>query len=118
GGAVRSPFSPVDQATGMHALTGILAALVDRGRTGCGVRLEASLFDTSVAFLGYILQGFWENGHEPQKPGSAHDSLCPYEVFATRDKPMLLGVANDSLWRKFCIVARVPGLAVEARFAT
>jgi crotonobetainyl-CoA:carnitine CoA-transferase CaiB-like acyl-CoA transferase len=118
GGAVRSPFSPVDQATGMHALTGILAALIERGRTGNGVRVEASLFDTSLAFLGYILQGFWANGKEPPKPGSAHDSLCPYDVFATRDKPVLLGVANDTLWRKFCAVANAATLADDARFAT
>ena len=115
---VRSPFSPVDQATGMHALTGILAALLERAKTGKGLHVEANLFDTSVAFLGYILQGYWENGREPEKPGSAHDSLCPYEVFATRDKPMLLGVANDALWRKFCAVANAPALSADPRFAS
>ena len=118
GSWVRSPFSPVDQATGIHALTGILAGLLERGKTGRGVHVEASLFDSSVAFLGYILQGYWENGREPEKPGSAHDSLCPYEVFPTRDKPMLLGVANDSLWLKFCAVAGTPGLARDPRFLT
>lgn len=118
GQAVRSPFSPVDQATGMHALTGILAGLLERARTGSGVRVEANLFDTSVAFLAYILQGFWKSGKEPERAGSSHDSLCPYEVFATRDKPVLLGVANDSLWRKFCTVAGVPTLAGDARFNT
>ena len=118
GQAVRSPFSPVDQATGMHALTGILAALLERARTGKGMRVEANLFDTSVAFLAYILQGFWKTGNEPERPGSSHDSLCPYEVFATRDKPVLLGVANDSFWRKFCTVAGVPTLANDPRFST
>jgi crotonobetainyl-CoA:carnitine CoA-transferase CaiB-like acyl-CoA transferase len=118
GNAVRSPFSPVDQTTGMHALVGILAGLLERSRTGLGVRVEANLFDTSVAFLAYILQGFWQNGKEPERPGSSHDSLCPYEVFSARDKPVLLGVANDSLWRKFCAVAGVPALAQDARFKT
>ena len=118
GDAVRSPFSPVDQATGMHALIGILAGLLERSRTGRGVRVEANLFDTSVAFLGYILQGYWKNGKEPERPGSSHDSLCPYEVFPTLDKPVLLGVANDSLWRKFCDVAGAADLANDARFAT
>jgi crotonobetainyl-CoA:carnitine CoA-transferase CaiB-like acyl-CoA transferase len=118
GSAVRSPFSPVDQATGMHALTGILAGLLERARTGLGVRVEANLFDTSVAFLAYILQGFWLNGAEPERPGSSHDSLCPYEVFQTRDKAVLLGVANDSLWRKFCAVAGVPELAQDPRMAS
>jgi crotonobetainyl-CoA:carnitine CoA-transferase CaiB-like acyl-CoA transferase len=118
GDPVRSPYSPVDQATGMHALVGILAGLLERSRTGCGLRVEAALFDTSVAFLAYILQGYWEHGSEPEKPGSSHDSLCPYQVFPTRDKPVLLGVANDALWRKFCIVADAPALAAEPRLAT
>ena len=118
GNAVRSPFSPVDQGTGTHALIGILAGLLERAQTGRGVRVEASLFDTSVGLLGYILQGFWKTGIEPERPGSAHDSLCPYEVFPTRDKPVLLGVANDSLWRKFCVVAGAPSLGDDPRFAT
>lgn len=114
----RSPFSPVDQGTGMHALVGILAGLLERTATGKGIRVEASLFDTSIGFLGYILQGFWLHGREPEPPGSSHDSLCPYEVFDTGDRPMLLGVANDSLWRKFCVVAGAPAVAAEPRFAT
>jgi crotonobetainyl-CoA:carnitine CoA-transferase CaiB-like acyl-CoA transferase len=118
GKPVRSTFSPVDQATGTHALVGILAALLDRSRTGRGMRIEANLFDTSVAFLAYLLQGYWEHGSEPQKPGSSHDSLCPYEVFDTQDRPILLGVANDALWRKFCAVAGTPDLAADKRFAT
>ena len=118
GNAVRSPFSPVDQGTGMHALIGILAGLLERAQTGRGVRVEASLFDTSVGLLGYILQGFWQTGIEPERPGSSHDSLCPYEVFPTRDKPVLMGVANDSLWRKFCVVAGAPSLGDDPRFAT
>lgn len=118
GNAVRSPFSPVDQGTGVHALIGILAGLLERAQTGRGVRVEASLFDTSVGLLGYILQGFWQTGIEPERPGSSHDSLCPYEVFPTRDKPVLLGVANDSLWRKFCVVAGAPSLGDDPRFAT
>jgi len=114
----RSPFSPVDQGTGLHALVGILAALFERTVTGKGMRVEANLFDTSIGFLGYILQGFWHHGREPEPPGSSHDSLCPYEVSSTADRPMLLGVANDSLWRKFCAVAGEPAIAADPRFAT
>ena len=118
GEAARSAFSPVDQGTGLHALIGILSGLVQRSATGRGLRVEASLFDTSVSFLGYILQGYWRTGIEPERPGSSHDSLCPYEVFPTADKPVLLGIANDALWRKFCAVAGADALADEPRFAT
>nr|WP_246129349.1 CoA transferase [Verticiella sediminum] len=118
GNAVRSPFSPVDQATGMHALIGILAALFERNATGRGKKVEVSLFDTATGFLGYFLQGFWERGTEPEKPGSGHESLCPYEIFQASDKALILGVANDALWRKFCALAGLEAYADDPRYAT
>ncbi|KDC04637.1 CoA-transferase family III protein [Bordetella bronchiseptica E013] len=101
GGAVRSPFSPVDQATGLHALIGILAALRQRDASGRGVTVDASLFDTALGFMGYFMQGYWARGTEPARAGAGHESLCPYQDFATADKPIILGIANDALWRAF-----------------
>ena len=118
GPPARSPFSPIDQATGYHAVIGILAGLMQRDATGDGVKIETSLFDSAVGFLGYFLQGFWQHGQEPQPPGSGHESLCPYQAFETADKPIILGVANDHLWGKFCALAGEPSLAGDARFAT
>jgi crotonobetainyl-CoA:carnitine CoA-transferase CaiB-like acyl-CoA transferase len=118
GPPVRSPFSPVDQATGLHALIGILAVLHERTRTGQGGSVEASLFDTATGFLGYFLQGYWERGTEPERPGSGHESLCPYQAFDTADKPLILGVANDSLWRRFCSLARLEPFVDDERFRT
>jgi len=118
GPPVRSPFSPVDQATGLHALIGILAGLHERERTGQGCSVEASLFDSATAFLAYFLQNFWERGTEPAKPGSGHESLCPYQVFETADRPLILGVANDGLWRRFCELADLQHVRDDPRFAT
>jgi crotonobetainyl-CoA:carnitine CoA-transferase CaiB-like acyl-CoA transferase len=118
GPPLRSPFSPVDQATGFHAVTGILAALLERARTGQGALVETSLFDSSLAFLGYFLQGYWEKGTQPLKSGSGHESLCPYQAFEASDKHVLLGVANDALWRAFCGVAGIMNVADDPRFRT
>ncbi|WIR29307.1 CoA transferase [Bordetella pertussis] len=118
GGAVRSPFSPVDQATGLHALIGILAALRQRDASGRGVTVDASLFDTALGFMGYFMQGYWARGTEPARAGAGHESLCPYQDFATADKPIILGIANDALWRAFCALAERPELASDPRFAT
>jgi len=115
---VRSPFSPVDQATGMHAMSGILAAIHRRNRTGQGGLVEASLFDSATGFLGYFLQSFWERGTEPAKAGSGHESLCPYQAFDTADKPLILGVANDRLWRRFCAIAQLEAFVDDPRFVT
>lgn len=119
GGAIaRSPFSPVDQATGLNAVIAILGGLLQADATGQGVKLEASLFDSSLGLLGYMLQSFWLTGIEPQRRGSAHDSLCPYEAFETADAPIILGIANDALWAKFCGLAGRPEWAHDPRYAT
>jgi crotonobetainyl-CoA:carnitine CoA-transferase CaiB-like acyl-CoA transferase len=118
GPPARSPFSPVDQGTGLHAVIGILGGLMQRDRTGHGCRVEASLFDTSVSFLAYFLQGYWTRGTEPVRAGSGHESLCPYQVFDTKDRPLILGVANDALWVAFCRVAGVPALATREGLRT
>lgn len=118
GPPLRSPFSPVDQATGIHAFSGVLAALLERERTGQGTLIDANLYETSLAFLAYFLQGYWETGREPKKAGSGHESLCPYQAFQASDKPVLLGVANDSLWRQFCELANLGEVANDPRYAT
>ena len=118
GGPVRAPFSPIDQATGMHALTGILAALHARAQTGAGAAIEVSLFDTATALLGHMLQNYWERGTEPARHGVGHESLCPYEAFDTADLPIVLGVANDSMWRAFCQLSGLEAFAADDRFAT
>lgn len=54
----------------------------------------------------------------PEKNGSGHESLCPYQAFDTADRPILLGVANDSLWRRFCKEAGLEAAIDDPRFQT
>jgi crotonobetainyl-CoA:carnitine CoA-transferase CaiB-like acyl-CoA transferase len=115
---IRSPFSPIDQTTGLHAFSGILAALLQRAQTGEGTRLEISLYETALAFLGYTFQVYWEKGVLPEKCGSGHESLCPYQAFEAADKHVLIGIANDNLWRRFCAAVGRDDLAADPRFAT
>jgi crotonobetainyl-CoA:carnitine CoA-transferase CaiB-like acyl-CoA transferase len=116
GPPARSPFSPVDQATGLHAVIGLMGGLMQRDRTGRGVKIETSLFDSAVGFLGYFLQSYWQRGTEPERLGSGHESLCPYQAFDTADAPIILGIANDALWQSFCELAGDAELAQEPRF--
>jgi crotonobetainyl-CoA:carnitine CoA-transferase CaiB-like acyl-CoA transferase len=118
GSPIRSPISPIDQTTGMHALSGILAALLHRDQTGEGTYLEVSLFETAVGFLGYNLQSFWVRGVQPEKCGSGHESLCPYQAFEASDAPMMIGIANDNLWRRFCKAVGQEALIEDPRFRT
>jgi crotonobetainyl-CoA:carnitine CoA-transferase CaiB-like acyl-CoA transferase len=118
GGYIRSPISPIDQMTGVHAFSGILGLLYAREKTGEGGTVQVSLFETAMGLLGYNLQTFWERGVQPAKCGSSHESLCPYQAFETGDGPIMIGVANDNLWRKFCKVVGLTDIVDDPRFRT
>lgn len=118
GGYIRSPISPIDQMTGVHAFSGILAALFAREKSGKGAAIQVSLFDTALGLLGYNLQTFWERGTQPAKCGSSHESLCPYQAFEASDGPIMIGVANDNLWRKFCGVTGLNAIVDDPKFRT
>lgn len=118
GGYIRSPISPIDQVTGMHAVTGIMAALLGRATTGVGTTVQVNLFETALGLLRYNLQSFWEQGVQPERCGSTHEGLTPYRVFEASDGPVLLGVANDGLWRKFARVAGLEDIVDDPRFRT
>lgn len=118
GGPVRSAFSPIDQTTGIWAALGILAALRERDATGAGKFLEVSLFETSMAFLGYTAQTYWASGRTPERSGSGHESLCPYQAFEAADAHILIAVGNDKLWQIFCAVAGLEAIADDARYRT
>src|SRR6201982_2139870 len=118
GGYVRSPISPIDQLTGVHAFSGILAGLLEREKSGKGASIQVSLFDTALALLGYNLQTFWERGVQPAKCGSSHESLCTYQAFEAADGAIMIGVANDNPWRKFCAVAGLNAIVDDPKFRT
>lgn len=118
GPPIRTPYSPVDQVTGLHAMVGILAALHARESSGVGAAIEVSLFDSAAGLLGHMLQNYWERGTEPQRYGVGHESLCPYEAFDTADKPLILGVANDTMWRVFCKLVGLEAVLDDPRFRT
>ncbi|MFL6838789.1 MAG: CaiB/BaiF CoA transferase family protein [Bradyrhizobium sp.] len=118
GGYIRSPISPIDQMTGVHAFSGILACLLAREKSGKGASIQVSLFDTALGLLGYNLQTFWERGVQPAKCGSSHESLCPYQAFEAADGPIMIGVANDNLWRKFCAVAGLGAIVDDPKYRT
>lgn len=118
GGHIRSPISPIDQMTGTHAIIGIMAALMERQHTGKGGTVEVSLMETAMALQRYNLQSFWQLGVQPPKCGSSHESLCPYQAFEAQDGPVMIGVANDNLWRKFCAIAGLESIVDDPRFRT
>jgi crotonobetainyl-CoA:carnitine CoA-transferase CaiB-like acyl-CoA transferase len=118
GDLVRASFSPIDQATAAHATSGILAALLERTRTGQGAYLEVSLMETALSFMQYMAQGYWQTGQLPRRMGSGHEVLTPYQAFRAADGHVMIAVGNDDQWRRFCDVAGLAEVRDDPRFAT
>lgn len=116
GEAMRLPGSPIDLATGQYATQGILAALIERSRSGKGCHLDVSLFETAVKMLSASLQAYWISGVLPKRMGSGHPAICPYQVFQSSDRPILIAIANDKFWRLFCAIAGLQDYADDPRF--
>jgi crotonobetainyl-CoA:carnitine CoA-transferase CaiB-like acyl-CoA transferase len=117
-GPTRIGVPIVDHLTGYTALTGILLALFDRERTGCGQHVEATLFDTALSLLVPQAANWMQSGVSPELLGSAHPNIAPYDKFACRDGEIFLGILNDRQFRRFCEHVGLPALPADARFAT
>ncbi len=114
----RASFSPVDIGTGMFGLSGVLAAIIERARTGKGVYVELSLMDTALGFMTYMAQSYWMSGENPRPMGTAHPTMCPYQAFEAADGPMMLGAGNDAQWKRFCSVAGLEDYIDHPDFAS
>src|SRR5688572_4734723 len=89
-----------DIATGMFAVQGILAALVARGRTGRGQRVDIAMLDAVTALLSYQASSAFATGETPARMGNRHPSIAPYDTFSTSDGEFVLSVGNDDQFRR------------------
>ncbi len=108
----------VDLMTGVYATTAILAALHERGRTGVGRWIDASLFDVQVAMLANQASNQLIGHKTPKRMGNAHPNIVPYQVFPTADGHMVLAIGNDGQFARFCIAANHADIAQDVLFAT
>lgn len=115
---MRVGFSLVDLFTGMMAFGSIMTALYHRQQTGQGQWIEAALLDGQVAALSYHAAAYLATGNEPQRMGSGHPSLVPYQSFPASDGFFIVGVANQGLWTRFCNGIGRPDLLEDPRFLT
>ena len=96
---VRVGSSLIDMGTGMWSALGIVAALLERERTGEGAVVDTSLYETALGYLGYHLVGYLADGTIPSGQGTGFPMVAPYQVFPTRDgELMVAGGGNDRLF--------------------
>ena len=118
GSPMRVGFSLVDLFTGMMAFGSVVTALYHKRETGQGQQIEAALLDGQVAALSYHATAYMATGVVPQRMGSGHPSLVPYQSFRASDGNFIVGVANQGLWERFCAGIQHPELLEDPRFKT
>ena len=112
--------SIADIAAGMYAYSSILAALLQRERTGRGQHLDISMLESLVEWMNYPLYYAFEGAPPPARTGASHATIYPYGPFPAGDgKTVMLGLQNEREWAGFCkTVLQQPQLATDARFST
>lgn len=115
---VRISVSIIDLATGMWAVIGVLAALAERRQSGRGGIIDASLYETALAWMTIPLAAYAVNGQLPARVGSGVEMIVPYQAFAARDGHLMVAAGNDNLFRRLCGALGRQGLAEDPRFLT
>jgi crotonobetainyl-CoA:carnitine CoA-transferase CaiB-like acyl-CoA transferase len=115
---VKAGPSIADIAAGMYAYTNILAALLERGRTGRGRHIDVSMLEALTEWTSYPLYYAFDGAAPPPRTGAAHATIYPYGPFPTGDGgTVMLGLQNDREWVNFCeVVLQRPELATDPRF--
>ena len=118
GPPVKVGNSVADLVSGMAAAQGIALALLARERTGRGQKVEIGMLDVMASLLTYQAGLYWNAGGRPARRGNQHPSITPYEVFRASDAYLTVGVANNSLWERFCRALEREDLVRDPRFDT
>ena len=115
----RAGISIADTAAGMYAYSGILTALIQRGRTGCGACVEVSMLEALAEWMGYALYFGHYGGKPPERNGASHPAISPYGPHRTGDGEVLFGLQNEREWAIFCSeVLGQAELANDPRFSS
>ena len=118
GDPTRTGTAIGDLTSGMWLVTAVLAALLERERTGRGQHVSTSLLASLVGLLSVHGQRYLSLGDVPRRTGNAHSVIAPYGVFQTKDGPLNLAPITSAMWGRLCILLDLPELPDDSRFAT
>ncbi len=118
GGPQKVGVAICDIMAGMYATTAILAALNSRTETGRGQHIDVPLYDSQVAWLANQNMNFLLSGKTPERMGTAHPNLVPYQTFETADGDLVLAVGNDRQFTRCCAILDLPQLGTDRRYST
>ncbi|KAL3495157.1 CoA-transferase family III domain-containing protein [Aspergillus germanicus] len=113
-------ISIADIASGMYAYSNILAALLQRSKTGRGSHIDISMLESMVEWMGFPMYYAYNGAPGPVPAGASHASIYPYGPFETGDgQSVMLGIQNEREWANFCtLVLSQPDLVTDDRFSS
>src|SRR6266446_2857596 len=97
---VRATAALIDTSTGMHLAAGVLAAIIERGRTGQGRKVEVSMLDVCIPAVGGAIAAAWDGVFLPRL-ANRHPSACPSNTYPTADGEILIYCLTEDHWRRF-----------------
>jgi len=112
----RAGVPVADIFTGIYSVVGILAALIERGRTGRGCQVDTALVDSQVGVLANQALNYLVSGKVPKRIGNAHPNIVPYQVFPVADGHIIIATGNDSQFAKLCGVLGEPEISGEPNY--
>lgn len=114
---VRVGASIGDIVAGMYLVQGVLAAVIDRAKTGKGRKIDVAMLDSQLAILEHAVAITTATGTPPEPTGARHPSITPFETFHAADGLFVIAAGNDALFSRLCDVMGLP-LTQDPRFAT
>ncbi len=119
GGPMRIGVAVEDINAGLHAVISILAALRVRDNLGVGQYIDLSMMDAGVSWMTYVAGNYFATGNVPQRMGTAHPSIVPYQAFKTGDdKYILIAGGNDRLFGILCKILGLEQLTTDSSYST
>ena len=116
-GPLRTGIAIADASTGVFAAMGILAALVERVRTGRGCVVHASLMQSMLAMINYQAQSALSLGLIPERVGNDHPIMFPQGTFKAGSGAVTIACGNEKMWRLLCDALGLRDLAEDPRYA-
>ena len=113
---IRVGTSIIDMGTGLWCAIGILSALKHRADTGKGSVVDASLYETSVAWMTNVTSTVQVDGRPPEKQGSGARGMAPYQAYECSDGHLIVAAPNDRLFEKLSDVLGHPEWPSDPRF--
>lgn len=118
GAPVKAGFAMADLSAGLFGIIGVLGALVERARTGRGQYVTTSLYESQLALHVSWGTGYFATRKRPERLGSGHPNIVPYQAYPASDGYFVITVGNQSLWRNFCGAIGRAELTDDPLFAT